>query len=59
MMADTFERINNYNVSVKETKDNVIFLRKLVPGGSAHSFGIHVAKWQECQNSLFHQLKKY
>ena len=44
MMADTFERINNYNVSVKETKDNVIFLRKLVPGGSAHSFGIHVAR---------------
>jgi DNA mismatch repair protein MutS len=44
MMADTFERINNFNVSVKETDDNVIFLRKLVPGGSAHSFGIHVAK---------------
>ncbi|AEE18786.1 DNA mismatch repair protein MutS [Dokdonia sp. 4H-3-7-5] len=43
-MCETFERIKNYNVSVKELKDNVLFLRKLVPGGSAHSFGIHVAK---------------
>ncbi|HRN97997.1 MAG TPA: DNA mismatch repair protein MutS, partial [Flavobacterium sp.] len=43
-MAETFGRIKNYNVSVRETKDNVLFLRKLVEGGSAHSFGIHVAK---------------
>ena len=43
-MATTFERIKNYNVAVKEVKDNVLFLRKLVPGGSEHSFGIHVAK---------------
>ncbi len=43
-MATTFERIKNYNVSVKELKDNVLFLRKLTPGGSEHSFGIHVAK---------------
>lgn len=43
-MHQTFERIKNYNVSVKELKDNVLFLRKLVPGGSEHSFGIHVAK---------------
>ncbi len=43
-MTDTFERIKNFNVSVKELKDNVLFLRKLVPGGSEHSFGIHVAK---------------
>ncbi|WP_190811179.1 DNA mismatch repair protein MutS [Flagellimonas sp. S3867] len=43
-MTNTFERIKNYNVSVKELKDNVLFLRKLVPGGSEHSFGIHVAK---------------
>ncbi len=43
-MSETFERIKNYNVSVKELKDTVLFLRKLVPGGSAHSFGIHVAK---------------
>ncbi len=43
-MTATFSRIKNYNVSVKELKDNVLFLRKLVPGGSEHSFGIHVAK---------------
>ncbi|MCF6306436.1 MAG: DNA mismatch repair protein MutS [Flavobacteriaceae bacterium] len=43
-MTETFDRIKNYNVSVKELKDNVLFLRKLVPGGSHHSFGIHVAK---------------
>lgn len=43
-MTDTFDRIKNFNVSVKELKDNVLFLRKLVPGGSEHSFGIHVAK---------------
>ena len=43
-MTESFERIKNYNVSVKETSDSVLFLRKLVAGGSAHSFGIHVAK---------------
>ena len=43
-MEVTFERIHNYNVSVKELKDTVLFIRKLVKGGSAHSFGIHVAK---------------
>ncbi len=43
-MATTMPRIKNYNVSVKELKDNVLFLRKLVAGGSEHSFGIHVAK---------------
>ena len=43
-MQETFERVQNYNVSVKELKDTVLFLRKLVKGGSAHSFGIHVAK---------------
>jgi DNA mismatch repair protein MutS len=43
-MNDILPRIRNYNVSVKEMKDNVLFLRKLVEGGSAHSFGIHVAK---------------
>ncbi|KJD32628.1 DNA mismatch repair protein MutS [Tamlana nanhaiensis] len=43
-MTETFERIKNFNVSVKELEDNVLFLRKLVKGGSAHSFGIHVAK---------------
>lgn len=43
-MIETFGRIKNFNVSVKELKDNVLFLRKLVPGGSEHSFGIHVAR---------------
>jgi DNA mismatch repair protein MutS len=43
-MASLFPRIKNYNVSVKEIKNRVIFLRKLVAGGSEHSFGIHVAK---------------
>ena len=43
-MQEQFEGIKNFNVSVKELKDNVLFIRKLVPGGSAHSFGIHVAK---------------
>jgi DNA mismatch repair protein MutS len=43
-MSKRFERIHNFNVLVKETAKNVLFLRKLVPGGSEHSFGIHVAK---------------
>ncbi len=43
-MAGQFKRIRNYNVSVKEVDNKVIFLRKLEPGGSEHSFGIHVAK---------------
>lgn len=43
-MTTTFERIKNFNVSVKELEDSIIFLRKLVAGGSNHSFGIHVAK---------------
>lgn len=43
-MSDVLPRIQNYNVSVKELKDTVLFIRKLVKGGSAHSFGIHVAK---------------
>lgn len=43
-MEQSFSRIRNYNVSVKEINNKVIFLRKLVRGGSEHSFGIHVAK---------------
>jgi len=43
-MTKSFSRIKNYNVSVKETNDTILFMRKLVPGGSEHSFGIHVAK---------------
>ena len=43
-MAKNFKRIRNFNVSVKEVDNKVIFLRKLMPGGSEHSFGIHVAE---------------
>ena len=43
-MEDQYERIKNYHVSVKEIDGRIIFLRKLMPGGSEHSFGIHVAK---------------
>ena len=43
-LTNSFNRIKNFNVSVKELGNKVIFLRKLVPGGSEHSFGIHVAK---------------
>jgi DNA mismatch repair protein MutS len=43
-MTSQFDRIKNFNVEVKELKDKVLFMRKLVPGGSHHSFGIHVAK---------------
>ena len=43
-MEDQFERIKNYHISVKEIDNKVIFLRKLVEGGSEHSFGIHVAR---------------
>ena len=43
-MEKTFDRIRNYNVSVREVNGKIIFLRKLVRGGSEHSFGIHVAK---------------
>lgn len=43
-MTVTFERIKNFHVSIQENKGNIIFMRKLLPGGSEHSFGIHVAK---------------
>lgn len=43
-MEHSFNRVKNFNVSVKEVNNKVIFLRKLVPGGSNHSFGIHVAR---------------
>ncbi|TAH40883.1 MAG: DNA mismatch repair protein MutS [Bacteroidetes bacterium] len=43
-MAETLPRIKNYHVAVKEVENTVLFLRKLVPGGSEHSFGIHVAR---------------
>ncbi|MDX1761341.1 MAG: DNA mismatch repair protein MutS [Christiangramia sp.] len=57
-MCDTFKRIRNYNVSVKELKDTVLFLRKLVPGGSEHSFGIHVAKMAGMPQMVLHRANK-
>ena len=51
-MEKSFKRIKNYNVSVKEVSNKVIFLRKLVPGGSEHSFGIHVAKMAGMPKSI-------
>jgi DNA mismatch repair protein MutS len=57
-MTETFERIKNYNVSVKELKDTIIFLRKLVAGGSNHSFGIHVAKLAGMPNMVIHRANK-
>lgn len=51
-MEKSFKRIKNFNVSVKEIDNKVIFLRKLVPGGSEHSFGIHVAKMAGMPQSI-------
>ena len=57
-MTETFARIKNYNVSVKELKDNVLFIRKLVKGGSHHSFGIHVAKMAGMPQQVIHRANK-
>ena len=51
-MENSYSRIKNYNVSVKELEDRVIFLRKLVRGGSEHSFGIHVAQMAGMPKSI-------
>lgn len=63
-MEKSFKRIKNYNVSVKEVDNKVIFLRKLERGGSEHSFGIHVAKMAgmpksivKRANDILHQLE--
>lgn len=57
-MSETFVRIKNFNVSVKELKNNVLFLRKLVEGGSQHSFGIHVAKMAGMPQQVIHRANK-
>jgi DNA mismatch repair protein MutS len=57
-MTETFDRIKNYNVSVKELKNDVLFLRKLVPGGSHHSFGIHVAKMAGMPQAVLNRANK-
>jgi len=51
-MQERFPRIRNFNVNVKEVNGSIVFLRKLVPGGSNHSFGIHVAKLAGMPRSL-------
>lgn len=51
-MADRYERIKNYHISVKEIGNKVLFLRKLEPGGSEHSFGIHVARMAGMPSSV-------
>ena len=57
-MEASFERIKNYNVSVKELKDTVLFMRKLKPGGSGHSFGIHVARMAGMPQQVVHKANK-
>lgn len=57
-MEKSFHRIKNYNVSVKEVDKKVIFLRKLVRGGSEHSFGIHVAKMAGMPQSIVKRAEK-
>lgn len=51
-METSFKRIKNFNVAVKEVDNKIIFIRKLLPGGSAHSFGIHVAKMAGMPQSI-------
>jgi DNA mismatch repair protein MutS len=57
-MTAIFERIKNFNISIKEVKDTIIFLRKLVSGGSDHSFGIHVAKLAGMPTPVIHRAEK-
>lgn len=57
-MSERFKRIKNYNVAVKELPDSVLFMRKLVAGGSAHSFGIHVAKMAGMPQTVVQKAKK-
>ena len=57
-MEKDFARIRNYNVSVQESGNKVIFLRKLQPGGSEHSFGIHVAKMAGMPKSIVYRANK-
>ncbi len=57
-MTHSFKRVKNFNVSVKEIDKKVIFLRKLLPGGSEHSFGIHVAKMAGMPKSVVARAEK-
>jgi DNA mismatch repair protein MutS len=57
-MTTSFPRIKNFNVSIKELEGTIVFLRKLVPGGSEHSFGIHVAKLAGMPEILIHRAEQ-
>lgn len=57
-MTNSFERVKNYSISIKEINKKVIFLRKLVPGGSEHSFGIHVAKMSGMPSKVINRANK-
>lgn len=57
-MEAIFTRVQNFNVSVKELKDTVLFIRKLVKGGSEHSFGIHVAKMAGMPQTVIQKAQK-
>jgi DNA mismatch repair protein MutS len=57
-MTEQFDRIKNFNVEVTELKDKVLFMRKLIPGGSHHSFGIHVAKMAGMPQQVIHKAQK-
>ncbi|MBR3648323.1 MAG: DNA mismatch repair protein MutS [Paludibacteraceae bacterium] len=57
-LMKSFSRVRNYNVSVREVDKKVIFLRKLVPGGSEHSFGIHVAKMAGMPGKIIDRAEK-
>ena len=54
-MTSRFARIKNYNISIRESGNQILFLRKLVPGGSEHSFGIHVAKMAGMPTQVLHR----
>ena len=57
-MATKFDRIKNFTIAIRETKDKILFLRKLIPGGSEHSFGIQVAKMAGMPDSLIKRAQK-
>ncbi|MCB9202389.1 MAG: DNA mismatch repair protein MutS [Flavobacteriales bacterium] len=57
-MSSIFKRIKNYNVSIKEVNGTIMFVRKLVEGGSEHSFGIHVAKLAGMPSKLIHRAEE-
>lgn len=57
-MTISFPRIKNFNVSVKELEDKILFMHKIIPGASAHSFGIHVAKMAGIPSKVLHRAQE-